>query len=145
MAKASSIDDAFAKPHGVSRWATVGRVAWGVVYVGGGITHFGLSAFNTDAYTRFTEWAGPPTWVQGAWDSVFMAHPSVYASLIGAYELATGALLLRGGRAALWGLCAALAFHVALMFFGFGIWLYCLPAMALLVLVLRAHLNVFKE
>jgi hypothetical protein len=101
MAKASSIDGAFAKPHGVGRWATVTRVAWGVVYVGGALSHFGLAAFNTDAYARFIEWAGPPTWVEGAWNSVFMAQPSVYASLIGAYELATGALLLKGGRAAL--------------------------------------------
>jgi hypothetical protein len=30
-----------------------------------------------------------------------MAHPSVYASLIGGYEVATGVLLLKGGRAAL--------------------------------------------
>ena len=137
-------NDTFAKPHRISRWATVGRVAWGVVYFGGSVSHFGLAGFNTDAYARFTEWARPPTWVQATWDSVFMAHPSVYASLIGGYELATGVLLLKGGRAAVWGFWAALAFHVALMFFGFGIWLYCLPAIALLAFILRAHLKVLR-
>jgi hypothetical protein len=53
-------------------------------------------------------------------------------------------LLLKGGRAAVWGFWAGLAFHVALMFFGFGIWLYCLPAIALLAFNLRAHLKVLS-
>jgi hypothetical protein len=77
-------------------------------------------------------------------DSVFMAHPSIYASLIGGYELATGVLLFKSGRAAVWDFWAALAFQVALTFFGFGIWLYCLPAIALLAFILRAHLKALR-
>ena len=49
-----------------------------------------------------------------------------------------GLLLLRGGAPARLGWSGVIAFHVLLMAFGFGIWVWSLPALAFLVPAARA-------
>jgi hypothetical protein len=56
-----------------------------------------------------------------------------------AYELAVGVLTLKGGKAALTDLAGAIVYHLGLMLFGFGTWLYCVTATMLLALILRAQ------
>jgi hypothetical protein len=133
------------QPGRLSGVADVGRIVWGVVYAGGSLVHFRLATGNTGAYRDFAQWVNPPAWVAQAWDSVFMAHRSVFGSSIGSYELVTGVLILRGDKSAVIGLWLALLFHLGLIFFGFGIWLYCVPAICLLVLVLRAQLRAVRR
>jgi hypothetical protein len=66
-----------------------------------------------------------------------MAHPAVYGLLLAAGETSLGILLLVGGRFATVGWAGVIVFHVLLMLFGYGTWLWCLPALAVLVHLAR--------
>ena len=59
-----------------------------------------------------------------------MADPRLWALLLGAGELLIAALLIFARRL---GYLAVIAFHLALMLFGWGFWLWCVPALAFAV------------
>jgi hypothetical protein len=61
-----------------------------------------------------------------------MAHPAAWGLAVAAGEATLGALLLAGGRAALVGWVGVLTFTVLLMLFGYGFWLWSVPALAVL-------------
>jgi hypothetical protein len=114
---------------------------WGGPVVGGffltmGGVHVGLVSADTDVYRRFADEAlfG---FVRDGWQDIFMAQPALFGLLLAAGEITLGVLLLRGGRAATVGWAGVVAFHLLLMLFGLGIWVWCLPALALLVLLAR--------
>jgi hypothetical protein len=67
-----------------------------------------------------------------------MPHPHAWFLALAVGEVVLGLLLLRGGPAARVGWTGVIAFHVLLMAFGFGIWVWCLPALAFLVPAARA-------
>lgn len=94
--------------------------------------HLGLVAADTEVYRPFAD-AALFGFVRDGWDSVFMAHPTVFGLLLMAGELTLGLLLLAGGRAARAGWVGVITFHLLLMLFGFGIWLWSVPAIAVLV------------
>jgi hypothetical protein len=71
--------------------------------------------------------------VQDSWEQIVMAHPAGWGLLLAAGELVFGILLLLGGRSARVGWVGVITFHLLLMFFGPGIWVWCLPALAVLV------------
>ncbi len=52
-------------------------------------------------------------------------------------ETTLGILLLLGGRCATIGWVGVIAFHVLLMLFGYGVWLWSVPALVLLVFLAR--------
>lgn len=117
------------------------RRHWGGPVVGGfylsmGGVHLGLVAGDVETYRHFAD-AGLFAFVRDGWQQVFMAYPEIFGLLLMAGETVLGILLLRGGRAATLGWAGAVVFHVLLMLFGFGIWAWCLPALALLVLLAR--------
>ena len=62
-----------------------------------------------------------------------MAHPAVWGLLVAAFEITCGTLMLMGGRTARLGWVAVLAFHVALMGFGWGFWAWSVPVLTVLV------------
>lgn len=97
----------------------------------GGI-HLGLVAADPEVYRPFAD-AALFGFVRDGWESVFMAHPAVFGLLLMSGELALGILLLTGGRAARAGWAGVITFHLLLMLFGFGIWLWSVPAIAVLV------------
>src|SRR3954470_20557338 len=120
---------------------TSGRRHWGGPVVGGfylsmGGVHLGLVAADTETYRHFAD-AGLFAFVRDGWQAVFMAHPTTFVLLRASGETAVGILLLRGGRCATVGWAGVIAFHLLLMLFGFGVWLWCLPAVALLVHLAR--------
>jgi hypothetical protein len=96
----------------------------------GGI-HIGIVAAGTQTYRHFADGAlfG---FVRSAWADVFMAHPAVWGLLLALGEITLGAALLRGGRGAQWGWMGIIAFQVLLMVFGWGFWLWSVPALAVL-------------
>jgi hypothetical protein len=101
----------------------------------GGV-HLGLVAADTETYRHFAD-AGLFAFVRDGWQEVFMAYPAIFGMLLMAGETLLGILLLRGGRAATYGWAGVIVFHLLLMLFGFGVWLWCLPALALLVYLAR--------
>lgn len=76
--------------------------------------------------------------VDQQWNDTVMANPSLWGLLLAGGEILLGALLLYGGTAARVGWLGVLAFHVLLMLFGPGIWLWCIPALAVLIPAARA-------
>lgn len=102
--------------------------------------HLGLVAADPGVYRQFADDAlfG---FVRSGWREVFMADPAFWGLCVMAGELVLGALLLIGGRAATVGWVGVLTFHVLLMLFGPGFWLWSVPAVALLLFLARRDLG----
>lgn len=79
--------------------------------------------------------------VTDTWRSLVVPNHHVFIGLLIAFEAAVAVLVLLGGRRATWGYVAAIGFHVALLSFGWGFYLWSVPMTAALVLLLRAHLE----
>lgn len=132
---------------GVTRGAVRARRLTGGFYLVMGGINAGIVAADPQTYRTFADesfWS----WVTGTWRDVVMAAPYVWFLLLASGEVILGCLLLRGGRAARWGWAGVLAFHVLLMTFGFGFWLWSVPALAFLGLAAQAdwpHLVPRKE
>jgi len=117
------------------------RRHWGGPLVGGfylsmGGVHLGIVAADPETYRHFAD-SGLFGFVRDGWHEIFMAYPDVFGLLLAAGETVLGVLLLLGGRAAFIGWAGAIAFHLLLMLFGFGIWVWCIPALALLIHLAR--------
>lgn len=102
--------------------------------------HLGLVAADPGVYRHFADEAlfG---FVRSGWREVFMADPAFWGLCVMAGELILGALLLVGGRAATVGWVGVLTFHVLLMLFGPGFWLWSVPAVVLLLFLARRDLG----
>lgn len=114
---------------------------WGGPVVGGfylsmGGVHLGLVAADSATYRHFADGALFP-FVRDGWQQVFMANPTLFGLLLMAGESVLGVLLLLGGRAAVIGWVGVITFHVLLMLFGFGFWVWCVPALVTLGLLAR--------
>lgn len=99
--------------------------------------HLGIVAADPQFYRPFADPAYF-SFVRDGWDSVFMAHPGAWGLALMAGEAVLGVLLLVGGPAARVGWVGVITFHVLLMLFGFGIWVWSVPALVLLVPAARA-------
>jgi hypothetical protein len=125
-----------APPHRPGRMARVGRLAFGVMFTGGAAIHVAIVVTGTETYQHFADTAFLP-FVKRGWLSVFMPHAALLGLLLAAFELAVGLLILAGGPETRLGLLAAIAFHLGLMLFGWGFWLWSIPMLAMLVALLR--------
>jgi hypothetical protein len=110
-------------------------IAGGFYLVMGGI-HIGIVAADTATYRHFADGA-LLGFVRSGWSDLFMAHPATWGLLLAAGEITLGALLLTGGALARWGWTAVAAFQVLLMLFGWGFWLWSVPALAVIYLGAR--------
>ena len=103
----------------------------------GGI-HFGIAAAGPESYRHFADEALLP-FITAAWREVFMANPAAWGLVLSVGEVGLGVLLLRGGRWATAGWAGVIAFHLGLLLFGWGFWLWSVPALAFLVPSAIAH------
>lgn len=107
------------------------KIVGGFLLYSGGI-HLGIVAAGSDLYASFANEALFPA-ITGAWNGVFMSNPSAWGLLTSFAEAVLGVLLLHGGTGAKLGWIGVIAFHMALMLFGWGFWLWSIPALAFLV------------
>ncbi|WP_202129038.1 hypothetical protein [Pseudarthrobacter sp. ATCC 49987] len=114
-----------------------GRVVGGFFLFTGGI-HLGIVAAGPEFYRHFADGALLP-FITAAWRDVFMANPAAWGLALSLGEVALGLLLLRGGPWATVGWAGVTAFHLGLMLFGWGFWLWSVPALAFLVPSAVAH------
>jgi len=120
--------------------STARRIVGGGFLVAGGV-NAGIALTDPQTYATFADQSYLP-FVTSAWHDVVMAHPTAWILLLAAGEIALGALLLSDRRPAVrvgWG--GVRTFQVLLMLFGFGFWLWSLPALAVLLPVARRDLN----
>jgi hypothetical protein len=127
------VSDVLRAPVGTSGRGVL-RAAWvGAFFVWTAGIHVGIVAADTSFYRHFADGALVPG-VQEVWRTVFLADPVAWGLATAAGEAALGLLLLFGSRGArLLGWSGVIGFHVALMVFGWGFWVWSLPALALLV------------
>jgi hypothetical protein len=120
----------------IGRHRAAGRlVVGGFVLTMGGV-HLGLVTADPQVYRHFAD-GGLFPFVRAGWHEVVMADPAIWGLLLMAAELTLGALLIIGGRAARWGWYGVVVFHLLLMLFGFGVWVWSIPALVLLVSLAR--------
>lgn len=116
----------------------VGRWAVGALYIGAGA---GVNAWylaRGDDYGGFAD-GSQFAFVRETWQSVVAPEQAFFISLLIAFELAVGALVLSGDRRAELGLVAAIGFHVALLSFGWAFALWSVPMLFAFALLLRAQ------
>jgi hypothetical protein len=118
---------------------SLGRSLVGGFYLVMGGVHLGIVSVDPQTYDAFADHALLP-FVRDGWHQVVMAQPALWGLCLMAGEVVLGTLLLVGGAAARWGWTGVIAFHVLLMLFGLGFWIWCLPALALLVWLARRDL-----
>jgi len=70
---------------------------------------------------------------------VFEPHHVLWIGLLVVFEAAVGALAVAGGRRTQLAYMAAIVFHVALLSFGWGFYVWSLPMIAALTTLLRAE------
>lgn len=112
--------------------ATIWRaIFWGFValFASGAGIHTVLALTTPHSYDGFAD-AALFNWTTGAWQNTFMADPTLWALLLAAGELVIAVLLVKARRL---GYVAVILFHLALMLFGWGFWLWCVPALAFAV------------
>lgn len=98
--------------------------------------HLGMVATDSEIYRHFAD-GSPLPLVRDAWSDVFMARAAMWGLLVMTGELVMALLLLRGGPGAKVGWVGVIAFHAALLLFGWGFWLWSVPALVFLVWAAR--------
>jgi uncharacterized membrane protein YphA (DoxX/SURF4 family) len=89
-------------------------------------------------YAKFADRAYVP-FVRDTWRSLVVPNHYLFISLLIVFETAVGLLVLSGGKRAQVGLAAAVALHVALLSFGWGFYVWSIPMIGALSLLLRAE------
>ena len=114
-----------------SRWRLTPRQV-GCFFLWTSGIHVGIVAADPGLYRHFADGALVPG-LQSLWLSTYMPHSTVAGLLVAAGEAVLALLLLGPSRWHRLGWAGTILFHVALMCFGWGFWLWCLPALGVLV------------
>ena len=123
---------------------SVSRTVVGGFFLFTGAIHLGLVAVDPQLYGGFAD-EGLFPFVRDGWQEIVMAAPAVYGLLLMLGEIAMGTALLVGGRAATFGWVGVIVFHVLLLPFGWGIWFWAIPALAVLVPLAVRDIRASKE
>lgn len=116
----------------------VGRAALATLYIGAGALVNAVFLATGSDYAEFAATSYIP-FVRDTWRSLVVPNVSIFIPLLIGFETAVGALVLRGGRFTQIGLVAAIAFHAALLPFGWGSYMWSIPMIVALALLLRSE------
>lgn len=118
------------------RWPPGATTGAGGFYLMMSGINIGVAAADPDTYATFAD-RGLFAFVRSGWADIVMANPRAWIFLLAAGEALIGVLLLLGGRPARIGWMAVLSFHVLLLPFGWGVWAYAVPAIAVFAWLAR--------
>ena len=116
----------------------LGRLAVGFLYIVAGAAVNGFFLARGDDYAEFADGSYIP-FVRDTWRDLVVPNVEIWIGLLIAFELTVGVLALLGGRRTQLAYGAAIAFHIALLSFGWGFYLWSLPMIAALATLLRAE------
>jgi hypothetical protein len=119
------------------RAARIGRWAVALLFLGAGALVNAIFLATGDDYAEFADGAYL-RFVSDTWRELVVPNHHLFISLLIAFETIVGLLVLAGGRRAELGFEAAIVFHVALLSFGWGFYLWSIPMIAAFSLHLRA-------
>lgn len=114
-----------------ARAQRVGLLGVAFLYIGAGALVNAVFLLQGDDYDGFASGAYV-AFVDDTWQSLVVPNAVWFISALVAFEASVGVLVLAGGRRAELGLGAAMAFHVALLSFGWGFYLWSLPMLVAL-------------
>ena len=117
-----------------------GRYAVSAMYLVAGAAVNAFFLLRGDDYATFAD-GSYLSFVTDTWRDVVVPNHDIWITLLILFEASVGLLVLRGGRSAQVALTAAIVFHVLLLPFGWGFYLWSLPMIAALVALLRAELR----
>jgi uncharacterized membrane protein YphA (DoxX/SURF4 family) len=120
------------------RATRTGRLAVAVLYLAAGALVNAVFVASGEDYADFANSAYIP-FVRDTWRSLVVPNHDLFISLLILFEAIVGLLVLSGGKRTRVGLAAAIAFHVALLSFGWGFYLWSIPMIGALSLLLRAE------
>lgn len=115
-----------------------GRKGMAALYIGAGAAVNAFFLLRGDDYADFAQGSSIP-FVRNTWASLVVPNHDQFIVALIAFELTVGILALLGGRATQVAYAAAIAFHIALLSFGWGFYLWSTPMIAALVTLLRAE------
>ena len=117
----------------------VARFALGVLFlVFGALVNLVYLVTDWDSFADFGEMS-QFAFVRETWASLVVPNTGFFIGLLILGEATAGILVLSGGRRMQAGLVMLMAFHVGLLFFGWWLWLYVVPMLGALTLLLRAE------
>ena len=116
----------------------LGRLGTTVLYLAAGAAVNAFFVVRGDDDAAFAR-GSSIAFVRDTWASVVVPHHEVWIGLLVVFEVAVGVLVLLGGRATQVAYGAAIAFHVALLPFGWGFFLWSIPMVVALSTLLRAE------
>lgn len=95
----------------------------------------GIVIADASTYRHFADDGLP--FVRTGWRDIVMVEPRAWIGLLAVGEIAIGLAFLARSPWPRVGYAAAIAFHLALMVFGWGIWLWAVPAIVALTAAAR--------
>ena len=101
--------------------------------------NIGIVVGDTEIYRHFAD-HGLFSFVRHGWADIVMGAPGMWIGLLAAGEIAIGTALLVGGRWTQPGYAAILAFHFALVLFGWGFLTWSAPVILLVSWASRREL-----
>ena len=116
----------------------VGRVAVGVLFLGGGALLHLINLGSGADYSGFADPAYLPV-VTEAWQAVVVPNAVLFIGLLAVFEATVGVLALCGGRWTRLGYAGVIAFYLALWVFGWMETVWVLLMLAPMMLLLRAE------
>ena len=117
----------------------VARFALGVLMlVFGALVNLVYLVTDWDSFAAFGDMS-QFAFVRDTWHTLVVPGTGFFIALLIAGEATAGILVLSGGRRLRAGLELLLVFHVGLLFFGWSLWLYAVPMLGALTLLLRAE------
>lgn len=116
----------------------VGRAGVGALYLlAGAAVNLGM-VLRGDDYAGFADGAYV-AFVRDTWESLVVPNHEWFIGALIVFEAAVGLLALSGGRRTQLAYALAIAFHVALLSFGWGFFLWSIPMIAAFTALLRAE------
>jgi hypothetical protein len=116
----------------------LGRAGVGALYLGAGALVNAGFLIRGDDYQGFADGAYV-SFVRETWESLVVPHHEPFIWLLVAFEATVGVLALSGGRRTQAAYALAIAFHVALLSFGWGFYVWSIPMIWALVQLLRSE------
>jgi hypothetical protein len=121
-----------------ARALRTGRFGVALLYIAAGAAVNGWFLARGDDYAEFAKGSYLP-FVRDTWRSVVVPSHDFWIGLLIVFELAIGVLALAGGWRTQLAYTSAIAFHIALLSFGWGFYLWSIPMIVALGAMLQAE------
>jgi hypothetical protein len=116
--------------------AAIGALA--LLYLPAGAAAHAWNLATDVSYSGFADWSWS-AFVTDTWESLVVPHDWIFIGMLVAFEATMGVLVLIPGRSRRIALALILAFHVALVSFGWVYLVWVVPMVTALVLLRRAE------